>query len=241
MDKRVLITGSSRGIGKAIAMDIAAAGYVPVLHYRKNRASAEETANSIAGLGVKASVLAFDIADRAATAAAITKDMADNGVYYGVVCNAGVIADNPFPLLTAEEWDGVIHTNLDGFYSVLKPIVMPMVENRIHGRIITMSSISGLIGNRGQVNYSASKAGIIGATKAMAVELAKHKITVNCIAPGIIETDMTKDLPPDEIKKLIPVRRMGKPEEVAGLVTFLLSEKAAYITRQVISVNGGMI
>jgi len=241
MDKRVLVTGSSRGIGKAIAMDIAAAGYIPVLHYRKNRAAAEETATAIASLGVKSQVLAFDIADRGETESVITKDMNDNGVYYGVICNAGIVADNPFPLLGSDEWDNVIHTNLDGFYNVLKPIVMPMVENRIHGRIITISSISGLIGNRGQINYSAAKAGIIGATKAMAVELAKHKITVNCIAPGIIETDMTKDLPPEEIKKLIPVRRMGKPEEVAALATFLLSEKAAYITRQVISVNGGMI
>ena len=241
MDKRVLITGSGRGIGKAIALDIAAAGYIPVLHYLKNRAAAKETAAATASLGVKAHILSFDIADRGETEAAITKDMNDNGVYYGVICNAGIVADNPFPLLTANEWDSVIRTNLDGFYNVLKPIVMPMVENRIHGRIITISSISGLIGNRGQVNYSAAKAGIIGATKAMAVELAKHKITVNCIAPGIIATDMTKDLPPDEIKKLIPVRRMGKPEEVAALATFLLSEKAAYITRQVISVNGGMI
>ena len=139
-----------------------------------------------------------------------------------------------------EQWDKVIHTNLDGFYNVLKPVVMPMVENRIRGRIITISSISGVIGNRGQVNYSAAKAGIIGATKALAVELAKHKITVNCIAPGIIETDMTKDLPVDEIKKIIPVRRMGQPKEVASLVDYLLSEDAAYITRQVISVNGGM-
>jgi len=236
-----LITGSGRGIGKAAALDIAAAGYVPVLHYRQYRAAAEKTASEIAELGIKASILSFDVSDREGTAAAITKDINDNGVYYGVVCNAGINADNPFPLLTGDEWDSVIRTDLDGFYNVLKPVIMPMIENRIRGRIITVSSISGLTGNRGQVNYSAAKAGIIGATKALAVELAKHKITVNCIAPGIIETDMTKDLPLDEIKKIIPVRRMGKPEEVAGLVTFLLSEKAAYITRQVISVNGGMV
>lgn len=236
-----MITGSGRGIGKAAALDIAAAGYVPVLHYRQYRAAAEKTASEIAELGIKASILSFDVSDREGTAAAITKDINDNGVYYGVVCNAGINADNPFPLLTGDEWDSVIRTDLDGFYNVLKPVIMPMIENRIRGRIITVSSISGLTGNRGQVNYSAAKAGIIGATKALAVELAKHKITVNCIAPGIIETDMTKDLPLDEIKKIIPVRRMGKPEEVAGLVTFLLSEKAAYITRQVISVNGGMV
>ena len=139
-----------------------------------------------------------------------------------------------------EEWDDVINTNLGGFYNILKPIVMAMIENRIKGRIIAMSSISGLKGNRGQVNYSASKAGIIGAVKALSLELAKRKITVNAIAPGIIDTDMIQDIPQDEVKKLIPMKRFGKPEEVASLVNYLMSEDAGYITGQVISVNGGL-
>lgn len=239
--KRVLITGSSRGIGKAIALYLANQNYHIVLHYNKNKKSAEEVYSEIVSQGHAASILSFDISDRKKTFEAIENDMNENGVYYGVVCNAGINSDNPFPILEEEQWDTVLHTNLDGFYNVLKPIVMPMVENRIRGRIVTLSSISGEIGNRGQVNYSAAKAGIIGATKALAVELAKHKITVNCVAPGIIETDMTKNLPIDEIKKIIPVRRMGTPKEVASLVGYLLSEDASYITRQVISVNGGMM
>ena len=240
MNKRILITGASRGIGQAIALYLAPKGYDLVLHYNKNKSAAKETLKQIQDLGGNASFLSFDLANREHVKAALEEDIAKNGAYYVVVCNAGINDDNPFPILEDEQWDKVIHTNLDGFYNVLKPVVMSMVENRIHGRIITISSISGVIGNRGQVNYSAAKAGIIGATKALAVELAKHKITVNCIAPGIIETDMTKDLPIDEVKKVIPARRLGQPKEVASLVDYLLSEDAAYITRQVISVNGGM-
>lgn len=240
-NKRILITGSSRGIGKAIALFLARQNYQLVLHYNKNKKAAKETLDEVKALGAQATLLSFDISNRKSAKKAILSDIKKNGIYYGVICNAGINSDNPFPILEEDQWDSVLRTNLDGFYNVLKPIVMPMVENRIHGRIITISSISGLIGNRGQVNYSAAKAGIIGATKALAAELAKHKITVNCVAPGIIETDMTKDLPIEEIKKIIPVRRLGKPEEVASLVGYLLSEDAAYITRQVISVNGGMI
>ena len=239
-EKRILITGASRGIGKAIALYLAPKGYELVLHFNRNKAAAEETLKEVQALGSKAGLLSFDISNRERVKATLEDDMAKIGVYYGVVCNAGINDDNPFPILEDEQWDKVIHTNLDGFYNVLKPVVMPMVENRIHGRIVTVSSISGIVGNRGQVNYSAAKAGIIGATKALALELAKHKITVNCIAPGIIETDMTKDLPIDEVKKIIPARRLGQPKEVASLVDYLLSEDAAYITRQVISVNGGM-
>ena len=240
MNKRVLITGASRGIGKAIALYLAPLGYDLVLHYNKNKECAEQTLSEVKKLGANATLLCFDISNHQTTSEIITKDIEENGIYYGVVCNAGINRDNPFPILENEEWDSVIHTNLDGFYNVLKPIIMPMIQNRMHGRIITMSSVSGIIGNRGQVNYSAAKAGIIGATKALAVELAKHKITANCIAPGIIETDMTKDLPIDEVKKIIPARRVGSPREVASLVSYLLSEDAGYITRQVISVNGGM-
>ena len=170
----------------------------------------------------------------------ISKDIENNGVYYGVVLNAGIARDNVFPILEEDEWDEVLDTNLGGFYNVLKPVVMPMIENRVKGRIVTLSSISGLAGNRGQVNYSASKAGIIGATKALSLELAKRGITVNCVAPGIIDTDMLQDLPVDEVKKAIPMKRLGKPEEVASLINYLVSEDASYITGQVISVNGGL-
>jgi 3-oxoacyl-[acyl-carrier protein] reductase len=238
--KRVLITGSSRGIGKAIALEAARQGYDPVLHYCGNRDAALTTAAEVQALGATGTILQFDCADRAQTRAVIENDIATNGCYYGVICNAGIADDNPFPVLEEEQWDRVLRTDLDGFYNVLKPIVMPMISERIRGRIIALSSISGVVGNRGQVNYSAAKAGIIGASKALAIELAKRNITVNCIAPGIIETDMIQGLPVDEVKKAIPMRRFGKASEVAALACFLLSENAGYITRQVISINGGM-
>jgi 3-oxoacyl-[acyl-carrier protein] reductase len=211
-----------------------------VVHCRSRRAEAEAVAADIQALGGAARVLQFDIGDRAAAAAALLADIEAHGCYYGVVCNAGIARDTAFPAMTDEEWDQVMGTNLDGFYNVLKPLVMPMVQRRKPGRIVTMASVSGLIGNRGQVNYSAAKAGIIGATKALALELAKREITVNCVAPGLIETDMTEDAPVEEALKLIPARRIGRPEEVAATVAFLLSIDAGYITRQVISVNGGL-
>jgi 3-oxoacyl-[acyl-carrier protein] reductase len=170
----------------------------------------------------------------------LTTDINEHGCYYGVVCSAGVIRDQVFPAMSGEDWDVVIKTNLDGFYNVLNPLIMPMVRRRAPGRIVTLASVSGIIGNRGQVNYSAAKAGIIGATKALALELANREITVNCVAPGLIETEMIGDAPLEEITKLIPARRIGKPEEVAAAVSFLISEDATYITRQVISVNGGL-
>ena len=238
--KRILITGSSRGIGKAIALEAARQGYDPVIHYCGNRASAEATAEEVKAFGGSGTILQFDCANRVQTREAIEADIAANGCYYGVVCNAGIADDNPFPVLEEEQWDRVLRTDLDGFYNVLKPIVMPMISERIRGRIIALSSISGVVGNRGQVNYSAAKAGIIGASKALAIELAKRSITVNCIAPGIIDTEMIQGLPVDEVKKAIPMRRFGKAEEVAALACFLLSEQAGYITRQVISINGGM-
>ena len=239
--KRVLVTGSSRGIGKAIALYLANLGYEIVLHCNKNVSEAEKVMREITEHGQKATVLSFDISDFEKTGSVIENDMKDNGVYYGVVCNAGICDDNSFPLMSLQQWNKVVHTNLDGLYNVLHTVVMPMVSRRSPGRIITISSVSGIMGNRGQVNYSASKAGIIGATKALAIELAKHKITVNCIAPGIIDTEMVQNLPLEEIRKSIPVRRLGQPKEVASLVAYLLSEDAAYITRQVISVNGGLI
>ncbi|WP_025820941.1 3-ketoacyl-ACP reductase FabG2 [Shewanella marina] len=241
MSKRVLITGASRGIGKAIAITLAKAGYDIALHFHQNTAAAEACANEIRNLERQVSFLQFDIADRQAAKAAIETDIAEHGAYYGVILNAGINRDTAFPAMTEEEWDGVIHTNLDGFYNVIHPTVMPMVQSRKGGRIITLASVSGLAGNRGQVNYCASKAGIIGATKALSLELAKRKISVNCIAPGLIETDMVSDFPTDMVNQLVPMRRMGKPEEIAALARFLMSDDAAYITRQVISVNGGML
>ena len=240
MKKRVFITGSSRGIGKAIALMAAKSDYEIILHCNKNIDKAKEVQEQIAKLNKKAYILQFNITDREEAKKILEEDIEKNGIYYGIVLNAGIAKDNVFPAMEDEEWDSVINTNLNGLYNVLKPIILPMISQKIKGRIITMSSVSGLAGNRGQVNYSASKAGIIGATKALSLELAKRGITVNCIAPGVIETDMIKDLPEEEMKKLIPMKRLGKPEEVAALANFLLSEDAGYITGQVISVNGGL-
>ncbi|MBZ4373880.1 3-oxoacyl-ACP reductase FabG [Corallococcus interemptor] len=240
-DKTVLVTGSSRGIGRAIALRLARDGYDVVVHCRNKREEADAVAAQVREAGRESRVLQFDVADRAGTQAALLADVEAHGCYYGVVCNAGIARDNAFPAMTAEEWDGVIHTNLDAFYNVLNPLTMPLVRRRKPGRIVTLSSVSGLMGNRGQVNYSAAKAGIIGATKALAVELAKRDITVNCVAPGLIDTEMVPPEVLEEALKLIPARRMGRPEEVAAAVAFLMSEEAGYITRQVISVNGGMI
>jgi 3-oxoacyl-[acyl-carrier protein] reductase len=242
MRKSVLVTGSSRGIGKAIALRLARDDYDIVLHCRSQREEADNVARSIVALGRQARVLQFDVGERQAVAEALKADVEQHGCYYGVVCNAGIARDNAFPAMSGEDWDVVLRTNLDGFYNVLNPLIMPMVRRRSPGRIITITSLSGLVGNRGQVNYSAAKAGIIGASKALALELATRQITVNCVAPGLIETEMmTADVPLEELLKLIPVRRIGKPEEVAAVVSFLLTEDAAYITRQVISVNGGLI
>ena len=241
MERQVLVTGSSRGIGRAVAKRLAADGFRVVVHGAHNPSALEQVAAEIGECGQSARMLCFDVANRGQCDEVLGADLEQHGPYYGVVCNAGVAADNVFPALTGNEWDRVMRTNLDGFYNVLHPLVMPMVRAGRKGRIVTLSSISGLIGNRGQVNYSAAKAGIIGATKSLAVELAKRGITVNCVAPGLIESEMTQDLNLAEAKKQIPARRLGKPEEVASLISYLFSEDAAYITRQVISVNGGLI
>ena len=240
-DRCILVTGASRGIGRAIALRLARDGFDIAVHCRSRRDLAEAVAAEIEALGRKARVLEFDAADRAGCATAIDTDIAAHGAYHGVVCNAGIARDNAFPAMTGDEWDSVIHTNLDGVYNVLQPCVMPMVRRRKPGRIVTLSSVSGIAGNRGQTNYSAAKAGIIGATKALALELAKREITVNCVAPGLIETEMLPAEIIDEAMKMIPLRRVGKPDDVAAAVAYLMSDDAAYVTRQVISVNGGML
>jgi len=239
-EKKVLITGASRGIGRAIAQAAAQAGYHVTAHYNRGKESAESLQKEITDNGGKCDIIQFDISDRVDCRQKLEKWSEENGTFWGIICNAGICADNAFPAMSEQDWDSVLRTDLDSFYNVLHPLVMPMCRSK-KGRIITLSSMSGIMGNRGQVNYSAAKAGIIGATKALAVELASRSITVNCIAPGLIETDMLEEVPMDKALPLVPMGRTGKPEEVAALAVFLLSEQASYITRQVISVNGGML
>jgi|SRR5215831_4434365 len=241
MSGTVLVTGASRGIGRAIALRLARDGFDVVVHYHARSDAAEQVAAEIRALGRQARLLQFDVAQRDAVAGRLAADIDAHGAYYGVVCNAGIARDASFPAMSGEEWDAVIRTNLDSFYNVLQPLVMPLVRRRAPGRIVTLASVSGIIGNRGQTNYSAAKGGIIAATKALAVELAKREITVNCVAPGLIETDMVDAATPlERILEAIPMQRIGRPEEVAAAVSFLMSPDAGYVTRQVIAVNGGL-
>jgi 3-oxoacyl-[acyl-carrier protein] reductase len=241
---RALVTGASRGIGRAIAVELARAGYPVVLHFKSNEARALEVKAEIEAAGGRAETVGFDIADFDATQrglAGLGLEARPIGV---LVNNAGVTADAPFPAMDRAQWSSVISTTLDGFYNVTQPLVMPMVRLR-WGRIVNITSVSGLVGNRGQVNYSAAKAGLIGATKALAQELAKRNITVNAVAPGPVETDMfqgalAQGTPLEEVLKHIPMRRIATVDDVAGIVGFLCSEAASYITGQVVGVNGGM-
>lgn len=243
MSRSVLVTGASKGIGRAIARQLAADGFVVGIHYHRDASGAQQTLEAITAAGGSGRLLSFDVANRAQCRDVLEQDMAEHGAWYGIISNAGIVRDGAFPALGEEDWDAVIHTNLDSFYNVIHPCIMPMISARQGGRIITLSSVSGVMGNRGQVNYSAAKAGIIGATKALAIELAKRKITVNCIAPGLIDTGMIEmeETALKEAMSMIPMKRMGQADEVAGLASYLMSDIAGYVTRQVISINGGML
>ena len=239
--RRVLVTGSSRGIGRAIALRLARDGFSVTVHCRKQLAEADVVVAQIRAEGGVADVLQLDVCDRAACQIALEAVVAEKGAYYGIVCNAGITRDNAFPALSSDDWDSVLDTSLGGFFNVVHPLAMPMVQSRKGGRIVTLASVSGITGTRGQVNYSAAKAGLIGASKALAVELARRRITVNCVAPGFIETEMMAEVPVDEALKAIPMNRVGQVDEVAAAVSFLMSDEASYITRQVLGVNGGVI
>ena len=237
--REILVTGASKGIGRAIALRLARDGFRILVHYLTDEKGAAETLAGVRAQGSDGEALSFDIGNREQCRATLGT-LSQGHRLYGVVLNAGIIRDNVFPSMNDAQWDDVIDTNLDGFFNVLRPLVMPLISARTGGRIVVLTSVAGQIGNFGQVNYSAAKAGLIGAAKALALEVAKRGITVNCVAPGLIETQMLAGLPLDELTKMIPVRRIGKPEDVAAAVAFLCSDEAGYITRQVIAVNGGM-
>lgn len=236
----IFISGSSRGIGRATALQLAREGYDIVLHGRAPSEALSQTLEDVKVLGVNVRALTFDVTDREETQQKLLDDIEENGMYWGIVVNAGITDDVTFAGMTPESWDRVLRTNLDSFYSVVQPLVMPMVKTRRGGRIVAVSSISGVMGNRGQVNYSTAKAGLIGAVKALALELASRKITVNAVAPGLIETDMIEDFVLEHALPLIPMKRMGTADDVAHAIAFLVSDKASYITRTVLEIDGGL-
>jgi len=239
--RKVLVTGATGSIGRAIALQLARDGFFVTIHCRNRVAQAEALREEILASGGQADVVAFDVTDRATAKRCLEERMETSGAYYGVVCNAGITRDGAFPALSEDDWDLVLRTSLDGFYNVVQPLMMPMIRLRAGGRVVCISSVSGVIGNRGQVNYSAAKAGLIGAAKALSVELAGRGITVNTVAPGLIESEMLDSLTLERALQVVPMNRVGIPADVATLVGFLFSNSANYITRQVIGVNGGMI
>ena len=237
--RRALVTGASRGIGAAIAAVLADRGFRVSINYRKDEEGAHKVLELLQSRGHHGELTQFDVADAEQTQAALVALGYEDDPFTVVVNNAGMVADAAFPALEADGWYRVVRTTLDGFYHVTRPLVMPMVRQR-WGRIVNISSVSALLGPRGQTNYAAAKAGLVGATKSLARELAKRKITVNAVAPGLIETAMIQDVPVEEAMHMIPMRRLGQPHEVANLVGFLCSDEAAYITGQVIAIDGGM-
>ena len=237
MSRTILVTGASKGIGRAIAERLAGDGFGVVVHYYRDRTGAEQTLASVGG----GRLIQFDLTDREQCRTRLEADIAAHGAYYGVVLNAGIARDNAFPALEDAEWDSVLNTDLGGFYNVLHPVIMPMVTARRPGRIVTLSSVSGIMGNRGQVNYSAAKAGIIGATKALAIELARRNITVNCVAPGLDpDPDDRRRTARRDAQGLSRCAAWAAPRKWRRWSRFLCSDSASYVTRQVISVNGGM-
>lgn len=241
MNKRVLVSGANKGIGKAIAIELAKDGFEVSINYKSDHYQANETLKGIIENAGQARILPFDVSDREECKQVLLKDIETNGPFYGVVLNAGIKKDCPFPDMDEQAWDSIINTDLDSFYNILRPLIMPMIQMRCGGRIVTVTSVSAITGNRGQVNYSAAKSGLVGATKSLALELAKRNITVNSVAPGIIETEMSESIDETIIKQVVPMRRKGKPKEVASLVRYLFSPDSSYITGQIISVNGGMV
>lgn len=238
MNKVALIIGGSRGIGRAIALRLAQSGFDIWLAYRDNHKAAQEVKAEIEKAGRLCDLLSFDISQYQETKAALEEKI-EAHVPYAVIYNVGIARDNLLMWMTKEEWDTVLSTNLDGFYNVMHLVMFPMLREK-RGRIVVVSSVSGQIGQAGQVNYSASKAGLIGAVKALAREVGKKNILVNVVSPGMIETDMTKELPKDKILPLIPLQRFGIPEDVASVVNFLCNEEHMYIHGQVIGINGGL-
>ena len=238
-NKTAIITGASRGIGRATAVELAKAGYFVIINFKSNETAAQETLNLVQSTGGDGEISQFDVADNTQTKDAVKAIIERHKNIQVLVNNAGITADGLFMLLGEDEWDSVINTSLKGFYNITKPLLREMVRKKC-GSIVSVSSLSALMPNRGQANYAAAKAGIIAASRSLATEVARFGIRVNVVAPGLIETDMIKDAPVAEIKKMIPMARLGKPEEVASVIRFLCSNDASYVTGQVIGINGGI-